>query len=288
MVSLSTAAEKSLGAEGNLQTVKDPASTEAELRAGTAENETEPEMSAQTGMAGSGADVMLPSDEGNGATCTEAEKVTNNDKSLLASPVWPAYDSNCKRVSETESGQNLIRNGNGEPLSDEDGNQVYEQPGWHVIRDRTGMVLWDAEWQLCWEEVDEDLLALQTRSVHNQVPESLVEQNQRLQAELEQLQFVHQSDVERGEQMLAQQEAQTQTDYCAMVAELEKKQMEFADERCQEWEKYQKALHASQDDKTANDEKWTAWVQQLQADQAHKQKEVTDDFTRRIAELQQQ
>ncbi len=90
MTSLSTAAEKSLGSEGNLQTVKDPASAEAELRAGTAENETELGTSVQMGMAGSGADVMLPSDEGNGATCTEAEKVTNSDKSLLASPVWSA------------------------------------------------------------------------------------------------------------------------------------------------------------------------------------------------------
>ncbi len=95
MASLSTA-DKSLGAEGNLQTAKDPASTEAELRAGTAENETEPEMSVQTGTAGSGADATLPNDGGNGATHTEAEKVTNNNKSLLASPVWSAYNSSCK------------------------------------------------------------------------------------------------------------------------------------------------------------------------------------------------
>ncbi len=96
MTSLTSAAEKSLGAEGNSQTAKDPASAEAELCAGTAENEMEPGTSVQAGMARSGADVMLPSDKGNGATRTGVEKVTNNDKSLLASPVWPVYDWSCE------------------------------------------------------------------------------------------------------------------------------------------------------------------------------------------------
>ncbi len=166
---LSTAAEKSLGVEGNSQTAKDPASAEAELCAGTAENEMEPGMSVQTGMAGSGADVTLPSDEGNGAMHTEAEKVTNNDKLLLASPVWSAYDASCKRVSEMESGQNPIWNGNGELLYDEDGNLMYKQPGWRVICDQTGRVLWDNEGQLCFEEVDEDGLVLVTRSVQDRL-----------------------------------------------------------------------------------------------------------------------
>ncbi len=75
-----------------MQTAKDPASAETELHAGTAENEKEPGTSVRMGMAGSITGVMLPSDEGNGATYTEAEKVTNNDASLLVSPVLPAYD----------------------------------------------------------------------------------------------------------------------------------------------------------------------------------------------------
>ncbi len=40
--------------------------------------------------------------------------------------------------------------------------------------------------------------------------------------------------------------------------------------------------------KAATTEKWAAWVQQFQADQAKMQKEVMDDLMRRIAELQQQ
>ncbi len=94
MTSLTSAAEKSLGAEGNSQTAKDPASAETELRAGTAKNEMEPGTGMQTGTAGSRAEVMLPSAEGNGATRTEAEKVTSGDELLLASPVWPAHDLN--------------------------------------------------------------------------------------------------------------------------------------------------------------------------------------------------
>ncbi len=91
MASLSTAKE-SLGAAGNLQMAKDPASAETELRAGTAENEKELEMNERMGSAGSITGVMLLSDEGNGVMHTEAEKVTNNDASLLVSPVLPAHD----------------------------------------------------------------------------------------------------------------------------------------------------------------------------------------------------
>ncbi len=88
MTSLS-AANESLRAEGNLQEAKDPASAEAELSAGTAKNEKEPGMGVQTGLAGSKTEVMLPSGGENGAMHMGAEKVTNTDQSLLASPVWP-------------------------------------------------------------------------------------------------------------------------------------------------------------------------------------------------------
>ncbi len=173
-------------------------------------------------------------------------------------------------MNEAKSCQVPIRNGDGELLYDEDGNYMYEQPGWRVLRDQNGMVLWDDDGQLCIDEVEEDELALQTRSVHKQAPESLLEQNQRLQVELQQSQFVHQSDVKRAQQMLTQAEAQNQTDFCAMVAELETKRMEFAEERRLELEKYQKALCASRADKEASDTKWAAWVQQLQMDQVQK------------------
>ncbi len=84
-----------------------------------------------------------------------------------------------------------------------------EQLGWHVLCDQHGMVLWDDDRQLCieQEEIDEDVLALQTRSVHKQVPESLIEQNQQLQAELSQAQFAHQTDVEHAQQLIAQRDA---------------------------------------------------------------------------------
>ncbi len=88
MMSFSVAAE-SLRAEDNLQEAKDPVSAEAELSAGTAAVNRELGMGVQMGMTRSGAEVMLPSDGENVATHMGAEKVTNNDQSLLASPVWP-------------------------------------------------------------------------------------------------------------------------------------------------------------------------------------------------------
>ncbi len=93
MTSLSMA-KKSLEAEGNLHSAKDPAPEETELCARVAANETEPKTSVQKGVAGSGTDVMLPSDGRNGATHTGTERSANNDASLLDSLVWAAYSSN--------------------------------------------------------------------------------------------------------------------------------------------------------------------------------------------------
>ncbi len=94
-------------------------------------------------------------------------------------------------------------------LLDEDGHCICEQPGGRELCDQNGMVLWDEDGQLCIEqdEVDEDMLALQTRSVHKQATESLVEQNQRLQAELSQAQFAHKSDVKCAQQLIVQRDA---------------------------------------------------------------------------------
>ncbi len=105
------------------------------------------------------------------------------------------------------------------------------------MRDENGMILWNRKEQMCIEEdMDEDFLALQTRSVRKQVPtmavelDSLVEQNQQLQTELGQSQFAHQTDVERAQELMAQKEVQNQADFKAMTAELEWKKVELMEE----------------------------------------------------------
>ncbi len=143
-------------------------------------------------------------------------------------------------------------------LLDEDGNCIHEQPGWHVLRDQHGMVLWDSDGQLCVEQ-DEDWLALQTQSVCKQAPESLVEQNHRLQAELSRAQFVHQSDVECVQEMMSQKDVQNQADFRAMAAELEQKKVESNAAIRVEWVK-------STGQQMALDAKWAMWVNQMQAE----------------------
>ncbi len=73
-------------------------------------------------------------------------------------------------MGENGEGQVPILEGDRTRLLDEDGNSIYEEPGWRVVRDKHGMVMWDNEGRLCIEEVDEDLLTIQTKSVHKQVP----------------------------------------------------------------------------------------------------------------------
>ncbi len=206
---------------------------------------------------------MLLSDERDGATPTGKGRAAYNATLLFDSPVWPAYDLSRREVSEMEDGGNPILDENGEPLQDEDGNVMHEQPGWRVKRDQFGRVCSDEEGQLCFEQVDEDGLALMTRSAPRQAPESLIEQVQRLQTELEEAQCTHQTDAGRAEQMMVQTEAQNLTDIRAMMAELEKRKLE-----------YQKSLRNA---KAATDQTWTTWMQQLQ-----------DDLMRQIAELRQE
>ncbi len=193
----------------------------------------------QTGTAGSETEVTLPSRAENEATHMGAGKVTNNDQSLLASPVWPMYDPHSERMSENGEGRVPIIDGDGTRLRDEDRNAIYKESGWHVLCDQNGMVLWNSDRQMCIEEVDEvdeDLLAIQTRSVCKQVPttaaqmDSLVEQNQWLQMELGRAQFMHQTDVERAQELLSQKEVQSQADHGAMTAELEKRKTAFTEE----------------------------------------------------------
>ncbi len=122
-------------------------------------------------------------------------------------------------------------------LLDEDGNCIFEEAGWRVMHDENGTILWNSNGQMCIEEeVDKDVLAIQTRLAHKQVPatavqiDSLVEQNQRLQMELGQAQFAHQTYVECAQQLLSQEEAQSQADHSAMTAELEKRKAAFTEE----------------------------------------------------------
>ncbi len=96
MTSLSMA-DESLRAEVNLHMAKDPAPAATKLSAGIAKNEKEPETSVQAGMAGSGAEVMLPSNGENGATHTGTEKVPNNNELLSVSPVLPVYNPSSSR-----------------------------------------------------------------------------------------------------------------------------------------------------------------------------------------------
>ncbi len=49
-------------------------------------------MDVQTGMAGSGTAVMLPSNGESRAMHTGMEEVANSDQSLLVSPVWSMYN----------------------------------------------------------------------------------------------------------------------------------------------------------------------------------------------------
>ncbi len=189
-----------------------------------------------------------------------------------------------------EEEQEPVCDENGQPLEDDDGNYFFAELGWHVIRDQFGMVCWDSERQLCWEEVDEDELVLQTKSARKQASESLLVQNQRLQGELEQAQFTHQSDVERARELIARTEAQNQAEFREMMDELEKKKTEFAKEQRLEVERYEEALRMervrSAQQKAANDQKWAACVQQRQVAQAEKQKEAADESACRIAELE--
>ncbi len=135
---------------------------------------------------------------------------------------------------------------------------------------------------------------------------------------------MHQTDVEHAQQLMSQREVQNQADFRAMTAELEWKKVEFTEEQRFALDKCETvlhmkqaegdaalsanqaesdmALHAKQAESNAAiraeqiksneqqaelDAKWAAWVNQLQAEQAKKQKDVNDDFACCIADLQQ-
>ncbi len=259
----------------------DPASAETEPGAGTAKNEAELETGVQAGTDGSEVKLTLPGDETDETKCTETEQLTDSNAALSAKSGWSVHGGS-RRVSGPFG--DPIREGDGQLLLDDNQRPVYEAPGWRVKRDQSGMLIFDADQYLCWEPVNEDVLALKTRPATNQVPEDLAKLNHKLQAQLQWSEYVHQQDVEHVEWLYTQQQAQNAADQSAMAAEFEMRQTEFAEERRREREKFQKAMRMGQEEKAASDTKWATWVQQLQTEQALKQGKVAEDYACRFAE----
>ncbi len=111
--------------------------------------------------------------------------------------------------------------------------------------------------------------------------DSMLEQNQQLQLKLDQALLAH----ERAQETMSQREAQVWSDFRAMMTEFERKQAEWAEERCIDMEKGEVALREKQKE---SDAKWAAWVKQLKDEQAKKQNEASYDYVQCIAELDQQ
>ncbi len=82
----------------------------------------------------------------------------------------------------------------------------------------------------------------------------MVEQNQWLQQELERSQFMHRTDGECAQQLMLQKDAQNQSDFRAMMAELEWKQAEWAEERRVGAENSKMALQAMLHEKQKENE----------------------------------
>ncbi len=89
-------------------------------------------------------------------------------------------------MGENGDGRVLLLEGNGTQLTNMDGQILYETPGWRLLCDQNGYALCDQARNLCFEQVDEDELALIMRSVLRRAPitaaqmGSVVEQNQQL------------------------------------------------------------------------------------------------------------
>ncbi len=151
--------------------------------------------------------------------------------------------------------------------------------------------MYDKNGDLCFEEVDEDELALMMWSVPRRASvtaahmDSMTEQNQQLRMELDQSLFAHQTDAERAKEITKQRDVQVQSEFRAMRAEIEKRQVEWAEKARVDKQRSDAALHEQQKESNV---KWVAFVQQLQDDQAKCQKEVDDDYVHHVAELDKQ
>ncbi len=131
---------------------EDPVLAETEPGAGTAANEMEPETSMPMGEAGSGTDSTPAGDEANGATPQAKNKAPFVDETQwVDSPIWPPNAGRRRAVSEVRGGDKPILNEYGYLSRDEDGNIMFEPPGWRVQCDQFGRVCSDGEGQLCLE-----------------------------------------------------------------------------------------------------------------------------------------
>ncbi len=212
---------------------KKTASAVAEQRAGTGEIEQVQEKDMPMGMVGSRAAAPLPSDGENGMMHTGTEEATEGEGTLSVSPVLSARGQ--RRRGENGEGQVLLLEGDGTQLTDENGQLLYEEPGWHLLCSQDGYAHCDDDGNHCFDEVDEDQLAMMTQSVHRKEPvtaaqmDSVIEQNQLLRMELDQSLLAHQNDAERMQETMKQKDMQAQSDFRAMMAEFEQKKAEWVE-----------------------------------------------------------
>ncbi len=251
-------ASSSDGAAGNLHTVENPAPASARLGVEAAANGTESDTDESAGLGGSGPQVTLAGDENGEATNTEADRAAKGDRTPIDSPIFQRRFGR-HRVFGVEEDigeeQEPVYDENGRPLEDNDGNYFYARPDYHAMRDLNGRVCWDDR-HLRFELIEEDMLAQNMTKGVGRTPESLSDQVEQLQmqlvesqAELEQAQFVHHSDVERAQEVVAQVEAQGEADRRVMEAELQKRT-----------KVYQNSIHAHKQGEQVLVEKWMAHV----------------------------
>ncbi len=128
------------------------------------------------------------------------EKVTECDRMPSVSPVLLPYSQWRKGgdgMGKNGDGRVPLLNGDGTALGDRHGQLIYESPGWYLLHDLHGYMVYDENGDLCFEEVDEDQLALMMWSVPRRAPitaeqvDSMIEQNQQLQSELDQSLLAH-------------------------------------------------------------------------------------------------
>ncbi len=259
-------------------------------------------MDVPMGTAGSRTAASL--DGGNGVTHMGMNKATESDLALSVSPVlfmhgqWKRVDDG---TSKDGDWRDPLLEGNRTHLMDGNGQLLYKEPGWHLLRDQNGYGLCDDDGNLCFEQVDEDELTLMMQSIPRRAPvmaahmDSVTEQNQQLRMELDQSLLAHWTDAESAKEVTKQKDAQVQSDFRAMRVEFEKRQVELAEKAHADKERSDAALCEQQRERNMalceqkeSDAKWEAFVQQLQDDQVKHQKEVEDDYMHCIAKFDKQ
>ncbi len=95
----------------------------------------------------------------NGAMHMGMKKATESDQTLSVSPVlsmhgqWERVDDG---TGENGEGRVPLLEGDGTHLTDVNGQLLYEEPGWRLLRDQASYALCDNDGNLCFEEVDEN------------------------------------------------------------------------------------------------------------------------------------